>query len=244
MAIREMSCVGERLNAMRLRLVISHEIDSIQTRLKPLRVACEELRSSPKLARVFEVLLGMANAINAKRASGFRLSSLDTLLQTKSPHEPTLSLLHFLVRALIEQHPELCDFYCEVGGLAVAAPIDPRALTSEVQVLESHLHGVTGVLTQTGIEPGFVRELGPFLERDAPQAIGALRAELDATLEVVSATQSYFGEEQTPLKQMLDTITKFVSSYKVVKAEFEEKAARKRMAAGRAAGRSRAATVV
>lgn len=53
----------------------------------------------------------MANAINARRAAGFRLSSLDALLHTKSPHEPSLTLLHFLVRALMEQHPELCSFY-------------------------------------------------------------------------------------------------------------------------------------
>jgi len=223
-AVQDVEAIGARLEALRLRESLQREVEAIKGRLRILRIACEELRKSAKLARVFEVLLGMANAINSRRAAGFRLSSLDALLTTKSPHEPTLSLLHFLVRALLEQHPELCNFHNDLETLSRAAPIDIQALVSEVKGIETQLAttqaGLEGV---GGGEDCFGERMAGFLHKEAPGTLGELRRELDATSEVATATQAYFGEVQSPLKEMLVTLVNFVKAYKDAEGEMQAK---------------------
>ncbi len=75
----------------------------IRTRAENLLFGCNELIRSQKLKKVFEVVLAFGNFMNrGKRgnAYGFRLSSLNKIVDTKSSIERDVTLLHYLVKTL------------------------------------------------------------------------------------------------------------------------------------------------
>ena len=65
--------------------------------------ACKELVSSKKLRKVLEVVLAFGNYMNRGNrgnASGFRLTSLNKIVDTKSSMSKDMTLLHYLVKTL------------------------------------------------------------------------------------------------------------------------------------------------
>lgn len=74
----------------------------------------------------------------------------------------------------------------------------------------------------------FVERMAGFLRGEAPSLLGQLRGELDATMELTMATQAYFGEVQSPIKEMLGTLLNFITAYKAAQAEMQAKAQRTR----------------
>lgn len=131
LSIKDIPDVRARLSTLHLRLTLQTKSDEVRRKLGAIRDCCKQLKSSTKTACVLEVLLGMGNTLNAKKADGFRLSSLLTLVDTVSPNEKEVTLLHFFARTLQEKHAELEHFYEEVPLLGIAAPLDFAQLREE-----------------------------------------------------------------------------------------------------------------
>jgi len=87
-AISGITMVEARHEALKTILGWEGDVEEILTRLCLLRAVCEQLVGSEKLGKVLEILLGMANTINARKTSGFRLASLMNLAKTTSPNNP------------------------------------------------------------------------------------------------------------------------------------------------------------
>lgn len=78
--------------------------------------ASSSVKSSRKLRRLLEVVLAFGNYMNsAKRgpAYGFRLQSLDSLVDTKSSDKRS-SLLHYIVETIRDKFPDLRNFDTEL----------------------------------------------------------------------------------------------------------------------------------
>ena len=78
--------------------------------------ASNSVKGSKKLRRVLEVVLAFGNYLNsAKRgpAYGFKLQSLDTLLDTKS-NDKRICLLHYIVETIKEKFPDLMNYDSEL----------------------------------------------------------------------------------------------------------------------------------
>ena len=66
-------------------------------------MACDELMESQKLRRVLEVVLAFGNIMNRGNrgnAYGFKLSSLNKVIDTKSSADKDMTLLHYVVKTL------------------------------------------------------------------------------------------------------------------------------------------------
>ena len=65
--------------------------------------SCSEVISSGKLRKVLEVVLAFGNFMNQGRrgnAFGFKLSSLNNILDTKSSTDREVTLLHYIIKTL------------------------------------------------------------------------------------------------------------------------------------------------
>lgn len=81
------------------------------------------MKSSKKLRRILELILAFGNYMNsAKRgpAYGFKLQSLDSLVDTKST-DKRLSLLHYIADTVRHKFPELSNFDTELMYIDKAA---------------------------------------------------------------------------------------------------------------------------
>ena len=65
--------------------------------------SCSEVVTSGKLRKVLEVVLAFGNFMNQGRrgnAFGFKLSSLNNILDTKSSTDKDVTLLHYIIKTL------------------------------------------------------------------------------------------------------------------------------------------------
>jgi len=95
--------------------------------------ASSSVKSSKKLRAVLEIILAFGNYLNSSKrgpAYGFKLQSLDTLLDTKST-DKRMCLLHYIVATIRVKFPELINFESELMYIDKAAT---GMLTFYVQV--------------------------------------------------------------------------------------------------------------
>lgn len=81
------------------------------------------VKSSRKLKSILEVILAFGNYLNSGKrgpAYGFKLQSLDTLLDTKST-DKRICLLHYIVATIRNKFPELMNFDSELLYIDKAA---------------------------------------------------------------------------------------------------------------------------
>lgn len=81
------------------------------------------VKSSQKFRSVLEVILAFGNYLNSSKrgpAYGFKLQSLDTLLDTKST-DKRMSLLHYIVSTVRHNFPDLLSFDSELLYIDKAA---------------------------------------------------------------------------------------------------------------------------
>ena len=74
--------------------------------IKDLLHACDELSTSKKLKKVLEVVLAFGNVMNQGNrgnAYGFRLTSLNRVMDTKSSADREMTLLHYVIKTLEAQ---------------------------------------------------------------------------------------------------------------------------------------------
>lgn len=81
------------------------------------------VKNSKKLKAVLEVILAFGNYLNSSKrgpAYGFKLQSLDTLLDTKST-DKRMCLLHYIAATIRQKFPDLLSFDSELSYIEKAA---------------------------------------------------------------------------------------------------------------------------
>lgn len=106
--------------------------------------ASSSIKSSKKFRAVLEVILAFGNYLNSSKrgpAYGFKLQSLDTLLDTKS-NDKRMSLMHYIVATIRQKFPELMNFDTELFCIDKAAQVSLEMLISDVNELEKGMEAV------------------------------------------------------------------------------------------------------
>uniref|UniRef100_A0A182YPG2 Uncharacterized protein n=1 Tax=Anopheles stephensi TaxID=30069 RepID=A0A182YPG2_ANOST len=106
--------------------------------------ASSSIKSSKKFRAVLEVILAFGNYLNSSKrgpAYGFKLQSLDTLLDTKS-NDKRMSLMHYIVATIRQKFPELMNFDTELFCIDKAAQVSLEMLISDVNELEKGMETV------------------------------------------------------------------------------------------------------
>lgn len=106
--------------------------------------ASNAVKSSVKFRSVLEIVLAFGNYLNSNRrgpAYGFKLQSLDTLLDTKST-DKRMCLLHYIVMTIRQKFPDLMDFDTELMYIERAAQVSLENLITDVHELEKGMENV------------------------------------------------------------------------------------------------------
>ncbi|KAJ8952122.1 hypothetical protein NQ318_018458 [Aromia moschata] len=102
------------------------------------------VKNSRKLRSVLEIILAFGNYLNSSKrgpAYGFKLQSLDTLLDTKST-DKRLCLLHYIVATIRQKFPELLNFDAELHYIEKAAVVSLENINTDVTELEKGMEAV------------------------------------------------------------------------------------------------------
>uniref|UniRef100_A0A8C5WZP8 Formin like 1 n=1 Tax=Laticauda laticaudata TaxID=8630 RepID=A0A8C5WZP8_LATLA len=208
--------LAERMNIMTFLGSFADTVQLLLPQLNFVIVASMSVKSSTKLRQILEIVLAFGNYLNSSKrgaAYGFRLQSLDALLDMKSTDRKQ-TLLHYIVRVIQEKYPEFLNFSNELHFLDKAGTVSLDSVLQDVRSL------------QQGMELArkeFMRQddsviLKDFLKTNT-EMMEKLQTDSKTAQEAYESTVEYFGEnpKTTPPTTFFPTFVRFIKAYQVKK---------------------------
>uniref|UniRef100_A0A8C3FN38 Formin like 1 n=1 Tax=Chrysemys picta bellii TaxID=8478 RepID=A0A8C3FN38_CHRPI len=184
------------------------------TQLNAVIAASMSLKSSTKLRNILEIVLAFGNYMNSSKrgaAYGFRLQSLDALLEMKSTDRKQ-TLLHYIGRVIMEKYPELTGFHTELHFLDKAGSVSLDSVLQDMRALQRGME-----LTRKE----FMRQddsqvLKDFLKANT-EVMEKLQTDSKTAQEAYESAVEYFGEnpKTSPPTMFFPIFVRFVKAYKV-----------------------------
>uniref|UniRef100_A0A670YC52 Formin like 3 n=1 Tax=Pseudonaja textilis TaxID=8673 RepID=A0A670YC52_PSETE len=191
----------------------SENIQMLMPQLSAIIAASASVKSSQKLKRMLEIILALGNYMNSsKRGSvyGFKLQSLDLLLDTKST-DRKLTLLHFIAMMVKEKYPELSTFWQELHFVEKAAAVSLENVLLDVKELG---RGMELIRRECSLHEHSI--LRNFLIANEGK-LDRLQKDAKTAEEAYNTVVRYFGEspKTTPPSVFFPVFARFIRSYKV-----------------------------
>uniref|UniRef100_A0A8C2YG70 Formin like 1 n=1 Tax=Coturnix japonica TaxID=93934 RepID=A0A8C2YG70_COTJA len=212
--------LAERMNVMIFLGNFSDTAQLLMPQLNAIIAASMSLKSSSKLRNILEIVLAFGNYMNSSKrgaAYGFRLQSLDALLEMKSTDRKQ-TLLHYLVRVITDKYPELTGFHTELHFLDKAGSVSLDGVLQDVRSL------------QQGMEltcKEFMRQddslvLKEFLKANT-ELMEKLQADSKTAKEAYESAVEYFGEnpKTCPPTTFFPMFMRFIRAYKKAEQDIE-----------------------
>ncbi|XP_070623054.1 formin-like protein 1 isoform X6 [Erythrolamprus reginae] len=166
------------------------------------------------------IILAFGNYLNSSKrgaAYGFRLQSLDALLDMKSTDRKQ-TLLHYIVRVIQEKYPELLNFSTELHFLDKAGTVSLDNVLQDVKSLQRGME-----LTRKE----FMRQddsvvLKDFLKTNI-ELMEKLQSDSKTAQESYESTVTYFGEnpKTTTPPMFFPTFVRFIKAYQNAEEDIE-----------------------
>ncbi|KAL7731518.1 hypothetical protein ACLKA6_011984 [Drosophila palustris] len=197
----------------------------ISPQVQSIASASNSLKQSRKFKAVLEIVLAFGNYLNSNKrgpAYGFKLQSLDTLIDTKSTDKRS-SLLHYIVATIRAKFPELLNFECELYGTDKAASVALENVVADVQELDKGMELVRkeAELRVKGTQTHILRDFLNNSEDKLKKIKSDLRLAQDAFKECVE----YFGDSSrnADAAAFFALIVRFTRAFKQLDQENEQR---------------------
>uniref|UniRef100_A0A4W5QF76 Formin like 1 n=1 Tax=Hucho hucho TaxID=62062 RepID=A0A4W5QF76_9TELE len=207
--------LAQRISTLTFMGNFPESIQLIQPQLNAIIAASMSIKSSSKLKKILEIILAFGNYMNSSKrgaAYGFRLQSLDLLLDTKST-DRRQTLLHFIVSIIQEKYPELQAFHSELHFMEKAALVSLDSILQDVCALERGM-----VVTRKEFA---IQEDNPVLQDFLTSNNDLLNSVVEdgkTAQDVYVSAVEYFGEnpKTTPPSMFFPVFVRFIKAYKQV----------------------------
>ncbi|XP_021072158.1 formin-like protein 3 isoform X4 [Mus pahari] len=194
-------------------------LQMLTPQLNAIIAASASVKSSQKLKQMLEIILALGNYMNSSKRGavyGFKLQSLDLLLDTKST-DRKMTLLHFIALTVKEKYPELTNFWQELHFVEKAAAVSLENVLLDVKELG---RGMELIRRECSIHDNSV--LRNFLSTSEGK-LDKLQRDAKTAEEAYNAVVRYFGEspKTTPPSVFFPVFVRFIRSYKEAEQENE-----------------------
>uniref|UniRef100_A0A8C4EUC7 Formin-like protein 1 n=1 Tax=Dicentrarchus labrax TaxID=13489 RepID=A0A8C4EUC7_DICLA len=213
--------LSQRISTLTFMGNFPESVQLIQPQLNALIAASMSIKSSRKLKKILEIILAFGNYMNSSKrgaAYGFRLQSLDLLLDTKSTDRKQ-TLLHFIASIIQEKYPEVQSFYTELHFLDKAALVSLDSILQDVRALERGMEVTRREFSVEKDNP----VLQTFLSNT--ELLHSLIADGKTAQDVYDSAVEYFGENSktTPPSVFFPVFVRFIKAYKQAEQENEQR---------------------
>ncbi|XP_071433422.1 LOW QUALITY PROTEIN: formin-like protein 1 [Pithys albifrons albifrons] len=212
--------LAERMNVMIFLGNFSDTAQLLMPQLNAIIAASMSLKVSSKLRHILEIVLAFGNYMNSSKrgaAYGFRLQSLDALLEMKSTDRKQ-TLLHYLVRVIMEKYPELTGFHTELHFLDKAGTVSLDGVLQDVRALQQGMELTRREFLRQDDSP----VLKDFLKVNS-EVMEKLQADSKTAKEAYESAVEYFGEnpKTSPPTTFFPMFMRFIRAYKKAEQDIE-----------------------
>uniref|UniRef100_A0A663EHJ9 Formin like 3 n=1 Tax=Aquila chrysaetos chrysaetos TaxID=223781 RepID=A0A663EHJ9_AQUCH len=190
----------------------AENLQMLTPQLNAIIAASASVKSSQKLKHMLEIILALGNYMNSSKRGavyGFKLQSLDLLLDTKST-DRKMTLLHFIALTVREKYPELATFWQELHFVEKAAAVSLENVLLDVKELG---RGMELLRRECGLHENSV--LRSFLAASEGK-LERLQKDARTAEDAYNTVVRYFGEspKTTPPSVFFPVFVRFIRSYK------------------------------
>ncbi|XP_060803180.1 formin-like protein isoform X1 [Amyelois transitella] len=227
MQLAKVERISAKLSIMSYMGNFFDNIHLITPQIHAIISGSSSVKSSQKLRNVLEIILAFGNYLNSSKrgpAYGFKLQSLDTLMDTKST-DKRMSLLHYIVGTIRQNFPELMNFDTELLYIDKAAQVSLENVVADVCELE---RGMELVRRECELRDQH-RATNLLLLRDflsnAADKLRRLRAETKHAQDSFASCVEYFGEAPRgcDANAFFSLLVRFTRAFKQADTENEQR---------------------
>ncbi|XP_022814238.1 formin-like protein CG32138 isoform X2 [Spodoptera litura] len=226
MQLTKVERISAKLSIMSYMGNFFDNIHLITPQIHAIISGSSSVKSSTKLRNVLEIILAFGNYLNSSKrgpAYGFKLQSLDTLMDTKST-DKRISLLHYIVATIRQNFPELMNFDTELLYIDKAAQVSLENVAGDVSELERGME-----LVRREAEARDCLRSAPHVLRDflanASDKLRRLRGETKHAQDSFASCVEYFGEAPRgcDANAFFSLLVRFTRAFKQADAENEQR---------------------
>ncbi|KAM3957117.1 LOW QUALITY PROTEIN: formin-like protein [Aphomia sociella] len=226
MQLAKVERISAKLSIMNYMGNFFDNIHLITPQIHAIISGSSSVKSSQKLRNVLEIILAFGNYLNSSKrgpAYGFKLQSLDTLMDTKST-DKRISLLHYIVATIRQNFPELMNFDTELLYIDKAAQVSLENVVADVCELERGMEACRREGEQRAAHQAHAHLLRDFVA-NAADKLRRLRAETRHAQDSFSSCVEYFGEAPRgcDANAFFSLLVRFTRAFKQADAENEQR---------------------
>ncbi|OCT61067.1 hypothetical protein XELAEV_18047096mg [Xenopus laevis] len=198
----------------------SESVQMLTPQLHAIIAASVSIKSSLKLKKILEIILALGNYMNSSKRGavyGFKLQSLDLLLETKSTDRKQ-TLLHYISNVVREKYLQVALFYNEIHYVEKAAAVSLENVLLDVKELQ---RGMDLTKREYSMHDHNVM-LKEFIQNNEVR-LKKLQDDAKISQDAFDDVVKYFGEnpKTTPPSVFFPVFVRFVKAYKIADEENE-----------------------
>ncbi|NXO26926.1 FMNL2 protein, partial [Cisticola juncidis] len=219
----QFSKIERLMQKMTIMAFIGNFAESVQMltpQLHAIIAASVSIKSSQKLKKILEIILALGNYMNSSKRGavyGFKLQSLDLLLETKSTDRKQ-TLLHYISNVVREKYQHVALFYNELHYVEKAAAVSLENVLLDVKELQRGLELTKREYTMHDHNT----MLKDFIQSNEGK-LKKLQDDAKIAQDAFDDAVKYFGEnpKTTPPSVFFPVFVRFVKAYKQAEEENE-----------------------
>ncbi|CAB1425949.1 unnamed protein product [Pleuronectes platessa] len=204
-----------------------HNVQMLTPQLHAIIAASISIKSSGKLKKILEIILALGNYMNSSKRGavyGFKLQSLDLLLDTKSTDRKQ-TLLHYISNVVREKYSSVSLFYNELHYVDKAAAVSLENVLCDVKELQRGME-----LTWREFSVQHNATLKDFISRHESR-LSKLQEDAHIAQDAFEDAVKFFGESSKtmPPSVFFPIFVRFIKAYRLAEDENEQRRRQEQM---------------
>ncbi|XP_068612349.1 formin-like protein 2 [Brachionichthys hirsutus] len=213
--------LSQRMAIMAFMGNFSDNVQMLTPQLHAMIAASVSIKSSQKLKKILEIILALGNYMNSSKRGavyGFKLQSLDLLLDTKSTDRKQ-TLLHYISNVVRDKFPAVSPFYNELHYVDKAAAVSLENVLCDVKELQRGME-----LTWREFSVQHNGTLKDFISRNESQ-LNKLQEDARIAQDAFEDVVKFFGESSKtmPPSVFFPIFVRFIKAYRLADEENEQR---------------------
>uniref|UniRef100_A0A7N6A8S5 Formin-like 2b n=1 Tax=Anabas testudineus TaxID=64144 RepID=A0A7N6A8S5_ANATE len=205
--------LSQRMSIMTFMGNFSDNVQMLTPQLHAIIAASVSIKSSQKLKKILEIILALGNYMNSSKRGavyGFKLQSLDLLLETKSTDRKQ-TLLNYISNVVKEKYSAVSLFYNELHYVDKAAAVSLENVLCDVKELQRGME-----LTWREFSVQHNATLKDFISRNESR-LNKLQEDARIAQDAFEDVVKFFGESSKtmPPSVFFPIFVRFIKAYRV-----------------------------
>ncbi|KAG0250651.1 hypothetical protein BG011_008195 [Mortierella polycephala] len=217
----------QRLEGLKFKVTFQSLLDGVKDAISSVTEASKGLMNSKHFKELLNLILMLGNYMNGANhnggAFGFKIASINKLVDTKASNAPNMTLLHFLTKITESTLPDVLNYQTEIAACGDACKVSLPELQSDFNHMKIKIKEVKAELdnhysngAKTCPEDRYYEVMHPFIETAERQFSKVESAMADMEAAYKECVQ-FYGEDSVAMKP-----DEFFGIFKTFSASFEK----------------------